>query len=103
MLDTRLVRPYKAYKPDRQKAATRIPPCHDHGKQSHAIFPPFFGFVFGMPFSGLFGNFGVPVAPPLSPFGHFGRILGSILAPFWLILAPFGILFFGLDLASIFD
>ena len=65
-----------------------------------SIFPPFFGFVFGMPFFRPFSPFWTPFGSPLAPFRHFGSISASILAPFWLILAPFGIPFSGLDFAS---
>ena len=34
---------------------------------------------------------------------HFGLIPVSILTPFWLIFAPFGILFSSLDFASVLD
>ena len=40
----------------------------------HAFFPTF--YAFGCPFGSL-----------LAPFGHFVRILASILAPFWLTFA----------------
>ena len=40
----------------------------------HAFFPTFYAFW-------------CPFGSPLAPFGHFGCILGSILAPFWLTFA----------------
>ncbi len=95
------------------RGAGRVKPVAKWSKSGHAhsagpdhyssIFPPFFALVFGMPFSRLFWSFWRPRGSPLVPFGHFGWILASILAPFWFILAPLGILFSGLDFASIFD
>ena len=68
-----------------------------------SIFLLFFGFVFGMPFFRSFLLFWTPFGSPLVPFGNFGLISVSILAPFWLILAPFGTFFSGLDFASVLD
>ena len=56
-----------------------------------------FGFIFGIKFWHHFWHafflaflaFWWPFGSPLAPFGHFGCILGSISAPFWLTFTSF--------------